>query len=120
MTDKENKIPIKGYATFDPLKVCWIGSGFKTEWFHDLPIGKNHKMARLLYKNYQCVYLMCQRHPAHNLALIDELENKLMQDQLFIDEVRQKLREQGFEDVLSLAGGIDRWSEEIDRDVPRY
>ena len=30
------------------------------------------------------------------------------------------LREQGFEDVLSLAGGIDRWSEEIDRDVPRY
>ena len=44
MTDKENKIPIKGYATFDPLKVCWIGSGFKTEWFHDLPIGKNHKI----------------------------------------------------------------------------
>ncbi len=30
------------------------------------------------------------------------------------------LREQGFEDVLSLAGGIDRWSEEIDQDVPRY
>merc|ERR1711988_1884313 len=27
----------------------------------------------------------------------DELENKLMQDQLFIDEVRQKLREQAFE-----------------------
>jgi hypothetical protein len=25
-------IPIKGYATFDPLKHCWIGSGFKTEW----------------------------------------------------------------------------------------
>tara|TARA_X000001036_G_scaffold429351_1_gene460459 strand:+ start:1106 stop:2104 length:999 start_codon:yes stop_codon:yes gene_type:complete len=37
-------IPIKGYATFDPLKHCWIGSGFKTEWFHDLPIYKNNKI----------------------------------------------------------------------------
>ncbi len=37
-------IPIKGYATFDPLKHCWIGSGFKAEWFQDLPIFKNHKV----------------------------------------------------------------------------
>jgi|TARA_B110000858_G_scaffold23851_1_gene24105 hypothetical protein len=37
-------IPIKGYATFDPLKHCLIGSGFKTEWFHDLPIYKNDKV----------------------------------------------------------------------------
>lgn len=37
-------IPIKGYATFDPLKHCWIGSGFKTEWFHDLSIYKNDKI----------------------------------------------------------------------------
>ena len=37
-------IPIKGYATFDPLKHCWIGSGFKTEWFRDLPIYKNKKV----------------------------------------------------------------------------
>ena len=37
-------IPIKGYATFDPLKHCWIGSGFKTEWFKDLPIYKNDKI----------------------------------------------------------------------------
>jgi len=37
-------IPIKGYATFDPLKHCWLGSGFKTEWFHDLPIYKNDKI----------------------------------------------------------------------------
>ena len=44
MTNKENKIPIKGYATFDPLKHCWIGSGFKTEWFYDLPIYKNNKI----------------------------------------------------------------------------
>ena len=37
-------IPIKGYATFDPLKHCWIGSGFKTEWFQDLQIYKNPKI----------------------------------------------------------------------------
>jgi len=37
-------IPIKGYATFDPLKHCWIGAGFQTEWFHDLPIYKNDKI----------------------------------------------------------------------------
>jgi rhodanese-related sulfurtransferase len=30
------------------------------------------------------------------------------------------LRRQGLEQVWSLAGGIDRWSEEIDPKVPRY
>ena len=38
------KIPIKGYATFHPLKHCWIGSGFRIEWFKELPIGKNNKI----------------------------------------------------------------------------
>lgn len=28
-------IPIKGHATFDDLKHCWIGSGFKFEWFKE-------------------------------------------------------------------------------------
>ena len=37
-------IPIKGYATFDPLKHCWLGSGFKTEWFSDLDIYKNDRI----------------------------------------------------------------------------
>jgi predicted HTH domain antitoxin len=37
-------IPIKGYATFHPLKHCWIGSGFRTEWFEDLSIYKNKKI----------------------------------------------------------------------------
>tara|TARA_E500000318_G_C3555108_1_gene210718 strand:+ start:332 stop:1327 length:996 start_codon:yes stop_codon:yes gene_type:complete len=37
-------IPIKGYATFHPLKHCWIGSGFKAGWFKDLPIYKNKKI----------------------------------------------------------------------------
>jgi hypothetical protein len=44
VTEAENKIPIKGYATFHPLKHCWIGSSFKVEWFHDLPIYKNNKI----------------------------------------------------------------------------
>ncbi len=30
------------------------------------------------------------------------------------------LREQGIEDCRSLAGGIDRWSLEVDPAVPRY
>jgi len=41
---QDSKIPIKGYATFDPLKHCWLGSGFKAEWFSDLPIAKNNKI----------------------------------------------------------------------------
>ena len=44
MTEQKNNIPIKGYATFDPLKHCLIGSGFKTEWFSDLDIYKNDKI----------------------------------------------------------------------------
>ncbi|MBM3783868.1 MAG: hypothetical protein FJW30_05875 [Acidobacteria bacterium] len=30
------------------------------------------------------------------------------------------LRAQGVENCVSMAGGIDRWSMEADRDVPRY
>ena len=30
------------------------------------------------------------------------------------------LKEAGFEDIRSLAGGIDRWSIEIDSSIPRY
>ena len=30
------------------------------------------------------------------------------------------LRNQGFENVQSLSGGIDRWSREIDPAIPRY
>ena len=37
-------IPIKGYSTFDPLKHCWVGSGFKAEWFDDL-FPKNNKIS---------------------------------------------------------------------------
>lgn len=30
------------------------------------------------------------------------------------------LRQQGFENVINLDGGIDRWSREIDPSIPRY
>ena len=36
-------IPIKGYATFHPLKYCMVGSGFKASWFDDL--FKNKKIS---------------------------------------------------------------------------
>ena len=35
-------------------------------------------------------------------------------------QVAEWLRRQGLEDCLSMAGGIDRWSLEIDGSVPRY
>lgn len=35
-------------------------------------------------------------------------------------QVAAFLKEQGFTDVKSLAGGIDRWAREIDPAVPRY
>jgi adenylyltransferase/sulfurtransferase len=34
--------------------------------------------------------------------------------------VAEWLRERGFKKASSMAGGIDRWSEEIDPSVPRY
>lgn len=45
-------IPIKGYATFDPLKHCVIGSGFTAEMFSDLPIYKNKKIMDPLKKMF--------------------------------------------------------------------
>ncbi len=35
-------------------------------------------------------------------------------------QVTAFLKQQGFEDVRSLAGGIDLWSRDIDSSVPRY
>lgn len=34
--------------------------------------------------------------------------------------VMSLLRQRGFEKAVSMAGGIDRWSEEVDPKVPRY
>jgi rhodanese-related sulfurtransferase len=35
-------------------------------------------------------------------------------------QVTRWLRQQGFENVKSLAGGIDQWAQEIDTALPRY
>ena len=35
-------------------------------------------------------------------------------------QVAQVLRDQGFAQAQSMAGGIDAWSEQIDANVPRY
>lgn len=35
-------------------------------------------------------------------------------------QATQFLREEGFSNAYSLAGGIDRWSLEIDNSIPRY
>jgi rhodanese-related sulfurtransferase len=36
------------------------------------------------------------------------------------ERVANWLRGQGFAQARTMVGGIDRWAEEIDRDVPRY
>lgn len=56
-----------------------------------------YTVTKLLYRNYECVKLMCERHPAQNLAVIIELESKIRQDTMFIDEVRNRLRKAHFE-----------------------
>jgi rhodanese-related sulfurtransferase len=35
-------------------------------------------------------------------------------------QVAAWLRERGIDNVFSIAGGIDRWSQEVDPEVPRY
>ena len=44
MAVPDAKIPIRGYATFDPLKHCWLGRGFDWRWFQDLPIGSDDRI----------------------------------------------------------------------------
>ena len=46
----DDLIPIKGYATFDPLKHCWVGSGFNVEMFRPFDIYKNDKIMDPLKK----------------------------------------------------------------------
>lgn len=56
-----------------------------------------YTVTKLLYRNYECVKLMCERHPAQNHAVIIELESKIRQDTTFIVEVRKRLRKSHFE-----------------------
>lgn len=55
------------------------------------------KRERGLNANFMMISNMCERHPAHAGALIDELEQKLAVDEQFIDLVRAKLRVQVFD-----------------------
>lgn len=54
-------------------------------------IQRGCRIGQLLFQNLKCVHLMCRRHPAHNQALLDELESKLRQDGSFISRVQQSL-----------------------------
>ena len=44
MAAPSTPIPIRGYATFDPLRHCWLGAGFRAEWFDDLPIAREDRI----------------------------------------------------------------------------
>ena len=69
------------------------------------------------------VFLPMQEIPDRVEELDDYLDRKLV---VFCHagvrsmKVALFLRERGFEDVWSMAGGIDLWSQAIDMRVPRY
>lgn len=69
------------------------------------------------------VFIPMQELPGRVEELDDYLDRKLV---VFCHagvrsmKVALFLRERGFEDVWSLAGGIDLWSQVIDPSVPRY
>mgnify|MGYP006427452525 CR=1 FL=1 len=87
-------------------------------------------------------FLDCRTPEEHAIARVDSARLLPMQDvperinelEAHLDEpvivmchhgqrslqVAAFLKQQGFTDVKSLAGGIDRWSREIDPTVPRY
>ena len=86
MTNLKNKIPIKGYATFDPLKHCLIGSGFKTEWFSDLSIYKNDKIIadKATTKTGVKEAMLCAS------ASVKYLKDKIKQPDSIIDKTLRK------------------------------
>jgi sulfur-carrier protein adenylyltransferase/sulfurtransferase len=65
-----------------------------------LPLGQLHQKVGELDRNREIV-VYCHHGNRSGIAV-------------------QFLKNQGFERVLNLAGGIDRWSREIDPKVPRY
>ncbi|CAM9268591.1 unnamed protein product [Chrysoparadoxa australica] len=61
---------------------------------------RSHTTAKLLAKNYKSLLLMCERHPAHCQALIDELEIKLAQDRRLVGEFRKRCHEEVYERMI--------------------
>lgn len=88
-------------------------------WLLDVRLPWEHELARL---------------PDHALIPVQELRARLDEvtpppDALVVAychhgvrslRAAMMLREAGFHDALSLAGGIERWSQVIDPSVPRY
>ncbi|MEO1129948.1 MAG: rhodanese-like domain-containing protein [Planctomycetota bacterium] len=70
----------------------------------------------------------CERfgaRPEHGAARIDEIDEEktvvvMCHHGIRSLSVAAVLRSIGFEEAYSMAGGIDRWSMEIDQAVPRY
>lgn len=88
------------------------------------------------------VLLDCRERDEHEVAQLDEARllpmSELQERVVELDDCREReivvhchhgvrsqqvaawLRQQGFADVKSMVGGIDRWAQEIDPSVPRY
>lgn len=96
----------------------------------------------MLDRGEHFAFLDCRTPEEHSIACVDaarlvpmqevpqrvnELEEHLDQPVVVMCHHGQRslqvtafLKQQGFTDVRSLAGGIDRWSRDIDPAVPRY
>lgn len=85
----------------------------------DCRLGKEKAVAEI----DGAVFIPMQELPDRVAELDDYLDRKLV---VFCHagmrslKVTQFLRERGFEDVWSMAGGIDLWSQAVDSTVPRY
>ena len=100
-----NKLRIKGYATFHPLKHCWIGSGFKTEWFKDLPIYKNKKIIIAIDGHSSCGKSTMAKSIAQELGYI-YIDSGAMYRVVTLFALRKGLIINGMPDTKKIVGEL--------------
>ena len=60
-------------------------------------VKENHRKAKVLERNLASVLRICERHPAHSPALVEELEAELRENEALCEGMRQKLRDENHE-----------------------
>lgn len=100
------------------------------------------RVREMVDRGERFAFIDCRTPEEHATARVDaaalvpmqDVPNRLFELEEYLDEpvvvmchhgqrslqVAAFLKEQGFADVKSMAGGIDRWSLEVDPGVPRY
>lgn len=108
----------------------------------DLPVDLDVQAVKELLDNDSIVLVDCREQDEYNLVRIDgyvlipmsEIQNRLRELEAHKSEhivvhchhggrsrrVTNWLRQQGYDKVQNMAGGIDDWSVQIAPDLPRY